>query len=113
MRVLVSTQPAPSHFGPLVPYLEALREAGHEVLVACAASFTGAVEDKGFAAVACGLDWLEVEAAKTFPEVSELDGRGKLLFSLRHMFGGVLADAFARDLPAVIEDWGADVLLWE
>lgn len=113
MRVLVTTQPAPSHLGPMLPYLRALADAGHEILVACAHSFTPEVERHGLRVTACGLDWLETRWAETFPEAVGLDGMGQLLFTLRELFGGVAADAFAAELPAVIERWRPDIVLWD
>jgi UDP:flavonoid glycosyltransferase YjiC (YdhE family) len=113
MRVLVTTQPAPSHLGPMAPYLCALQAAGHEVRIAAAASFQPTVESLGFTGIPCGLDWLETDVAATFPEIEALDGPGRLLFFLQRIFGGVAADAFVRDLPAVIDAWEPDILLWE
>jgi len=45
MRVLVTTQPGSGHLNPLVPLAWALRDAGHEVKVACSASFVRRVDD--------------------------------------------------------------------
>lgn len=113
MRVLVTTQPAPSHLGPMAPYLRALQAAGHDVRIAAAALFQPTVEALGFSGVPCGLDWLETDVAATFPQIESLDGTGQLLFFLQHIFGGVAADAFVRDLPAVIDAWEPDIVLWE
>lgn len=113
MRVLVTTQPAPSHLGPMAPYLRALEAAGHEVRVAAAASFQPTVASLGFTGVPCGLDWLETEAAAAFPEMESLDGTGQMLFFLQRIFGGAAADGFVRDLPGVIDAWEPDILLWE
>lgn len=47
MRVLFSTTAGSGHFGPLVPFALACREAGHEVKVAAPASFTESVAGAG------------------------------------------------------------------
>jgi hypothetical protein len=47
MKVLIVTFPAPSHYFPLVPMGWALRASGHDVRVACPASFAGVVTASG------------------------------------------------------------------
>jgi UDP:flavonoid glycosyltransferase YjiC (YdhE family) len=47
MRLLLATTANAGHFGPMVPFADAWRRAGHEVLVAAPASFAGAVERAG------------------------------------------------------------------
>ena len=48
MRVLVSTTAGSGHLRPLVPFATALRDGGHEVLVAAPESFAPAVARGGF-----------------------------------------------------------------
>ncbi|MBB3053103.1 UDP:flavonoid glycosyltransferase YjiC (YdhE family) [Prauserella isguenensis] len=52
MRVLAVTNPAEGHFFPMVPFLWALRAAGHEVLVGAAESFLPHVTGAGMAGAA-------------------------------------------------------------
>lgn len=47
MRLLLATSANAGHFGPMVPFAEACRRAGHEVLVAAPVSFAAAVERAG------------------------------------------------------------------
>lgn len=47
MRVLFSTLPSYGHFYPMVPLASALRAAGHDVLVAAAGNFAGAILGAG------------------------------------------------------------------
>lgn len=47
MRVLFSTTAGAGHFGPMVPFAQACRDAGHEVRVAAPASFAAAVSAAG------------------------------------------------------------------
>ena len=51
MRALVETTAGAGHLGPLVPFARALRDAGHDVLVAAPASFAAA----GFGTTLLGL----------------------------------------------------------
>jgi hypothetical protein len=54
MRVIIATVPHPTHFFQVVPYAQALQNAGHEV---CVASLPGAENDiaaAGLTAVICG-----------------------------------------------------------
>jgi UDP:flavonoid glycosyltransferase YjiC (YdhE family) len=48
MRILVTTSGSAGHLGPLIPFADAIREEGGEVLVATRASFAGAVTRAGF-----------------------------------------------------------------
>jgi UDP:flavonoid glycosyltransferase YjiC (YdhE family) len=48
VRVAFSTTAGSGHFGPLIPFARACREAGHEVEVAAPASFAAAVLAAGF-----------------------------------------------------------------
>lgn len=47
MRVLFSTTAGSGHFGPMVPFAQACRDAGHEVKVAAPASFAATVTGAG------------------------------------------------------------------
>lgn len=112
MRVLFSTTAGSGHFGPLVPFAQACREAGHEVKVAAPASFAGAV-------TAAGLD--HAPFADVPPEVlGPIYGR---LFTVSQEEANrtVIADIFGRldaqaALPAVTElvaSWRPDVVVRE
>lgn len=69
MRVLFTTHPAAGHFHPQVPLAEALVAAGHEVAFACAPAYRDTIAATGFRCCPCGLDWLEAEAERTFPQL--------------------------------------------
>ena len=49
MRVLVATTAGVGHFGPMVPFAQACRAAGHDVVVAAPRSFEPAVVAAGLA----------------------------------------------------------------
>jgi UDP:flavonoid glycosyltransferase YjiC (YdhE family) len=69
MRALFTCQPGLGHLHPMVPLARAFANAGHGVTFAVSPSFHGYVEAAGFPAVGVGLDWLESEMERTFPEV--------------------------------------------
>ncbi len=48
MRVLMSTTSGAGHWMPIMPVMEALRDAGHTVLVACPASAAEPIRSRGF-----------------------------------------------------------------
>ena len=48
MWVLVATTAGAGHFGPLVPFANAVGAAGHDVVVAAGESFAPVVERAGF-----------------------------------------------------------------
>lgn len=48
MLVLVSSTAGSGHFGPLVPFVHALADAGHDVRIATPESFRSSVESAGF-----------------------------------------------------------------
>ncbi|HUR23220.1 MAG TPA: glycosyltransferase [Acidimicrobiales bacterium] len=112
MRVLFSTTAGAGHFGPMVPFAKACRDAGHEVKVAGPASFAGAV-------AATGLD--HAPFSDVPPEVlGPIFGR---LFELSREEANatVMADVFGRldaqaALPGVTEivaRWRPDVVVRE
>ena len=99
MRILFTTQPALGHFHPLVPLARAAEAAGHSVRFACAASFLPAVQAAGFAGLPAGLDWLESEAERFFPELSRLPpGAATNRWWVEHIFAGTSAQLMASDL---------------
>ena len=65
MRILFTTFQRHGHFQPLVPIAQAVVAAGHEVAVACAASFMPYVERAGFHAFPAGFD----ERGRIMPEL--------------------------------------------
>lgn len=112
MRVLFSTTAGSGHFGPLVPFATACRDAGHEVKVAAPASFASAV-------VAAGLD--HAPFADVPPEImGPIFGRLPML-SFEEANATVLTEIFCRldaqaalpGLTEVISTWQPDVVVRE
>lgn len=114
MRVLFTTQPALGHFHPLVPLAQALVAAGHEVAVACAATFCPTVEASGLAAIPAGLDWREEEMLAAFPELGDLPlGPERAVFAMTHVFAGRTAERMAQDLLVLARNWHPDIIVRE
>ncbi|MFE9202325.1 nucleotide disphospho-sugar-binding domain-containing protein [Micromonospora sp. NPDC007230] len=116
MRVLVASAPLIGHVFPLLPLALALRDAGHEVLVATAAD--------GLAAARSGLPVRDVAPAFDFGRIA----RGVLL---RHpliaraelagtagtrgaaLLFGQVNDELADGLVALAREWSPDVVMYE
>ncbi|AXB41130.1 nucleotide disphospho-sugar-binding domain-containing protein [Amycolatopsis albispora] len=109
MRILVTTVALPGHFFPLVPLAWAVRAAGHEVLVACAAEFLPTVLASGLPAVSTG-------PGERFDDVSADDNPEAGVIAQRLAHGRVFGRMAARNLPgltAVARLWKADLVLSE
>jgi MGT family glycosyltransferase len=99
MHILFTTQPALGHFHPLVPLARAAQAAGHRVTFACAAAFAPTVRAAGFECRPAGLDWLESEAERTFPELSaQPPGAVASRWWMAEIFGGAAARRMVPDL---------------
>ena len=114
MRALVVCRDGYGHFHPMVPIACAVRDAGHDVLVACAAPLRAHVEAAGFPMADCGLPTPEARAvlAERFPEVAELP-KDELWRMGHYLFAGVIAPVAYDDLIRIAGEWSPDVLLFE
>ena len=74
MRVLITTNAATGHFLPMVPTARALIEAGHEVRVACPASFASSVERAGLVPMGCDEEVIDVPVTPA-PSRDDRDAR--------------------------------------
>jgi UDP:flavonoid glycosyltransferase YjiC (YdhE family) len=100
MRVLFSCQPGLGHFHPMVGLARVLRAAGHDVVVATAASFCPQVERAGLSAVAVGLDWLESDVERAFPELVTDASSWDVM---RGAWPGIFARTGARLIPDLVD----------
>jgi len=99
VRVLLTCQPSLGHFEPLVPLAHALERGGHQPVFATSASFAGVVSGHGFAAEAVGLDWMESEADRAFPDLVR-DARD--LHRNRNAWSMVFARTTSAALPDLV-----------
>lgn len=110
MRILFTTISGSGHFHPLVPIARAAAAAGHEVAVACAASFVPTAERAGFRAFPAGFD----DRGRSIPEL--FPGFAKGMAAMRHwglpnIFVGVYAVAMTPDLLTIAREWRPDLIV--
>ncbi len=111
MRVLFTTNPGIGHVLPMLPVAAELERAGHTVAFASARSFLPTLERHGLTALSAGLDWLEAETARTFPEFAELALAEQGTWMLTEVFADQAAHAMVPDLLALCADWQPDLIV--
>src|SRR5690349_464965 len=117
MRVLVVAAPLLGHVFPLMPLALALRDAGHDVVVATGGEALRVresglpVEDVVPAGVRFGPIALRIMLAHPIVAKREMAGSGRLDFVSR-MFGTV-GDAMTEPLQALAAKWRPDVVVHE
>lgn len=111
MRFLFATNPGEGHLNPMLPLARALQDAGHDVAFAVAPSFCATVQAKGFQSLPAGLDWLEAEADRVFPEMRELSMNEQGSWFIRDIFADIAAHKMVPDLLAIGREWRPDVLV--
>src|SRR4051795_8150899 len=104
MRVLFTTTGGAGHVGPLLPFVRALRAAGHEILVTVRRSNAATV-------VAAGLPVRDVDdappepRAAVFAQVWGLSTDRANALVVGEVFAGLDAPAALPGIQAAIEDW--------
>jgi UDP:flavonoid glycosyltransferase YjiC (YdhE family) len=111
MRFLLTTQPAIGHLHPMIPIARALQRAGHEVAFASSRSFCKTVESAGFRCFAAGLDWLESEAAATFPELMKMTPGKATYWYLQELFANRAVRAMLPEVIDIARSWKPDVIV--
>jgi UDP:flavonoid glycosyltransferase YjiC (YdhE family) len=113
MKVLLTCQPALGHLHPMAPLAQALQAAGHEAAFVTSASFCPCVREAGFPAISAGLDWLESEVDRAFPDLAvdptignDLDRVWKTVFARA-------AQVFVPDLIRILRSYRPDLLVSE
>ena len=114
VRALLTTTPQYGHFRPLVPLAEALEDAGHEVAVATAASFSEVVSAAGLKHLPAGVGWDEaIERALTrHPEAARISSEERSRRVIPEFFVGICAPALLDDADRLLE-WRPDVVIRE
>jgi UDP:flavonoid glycosyltransferase YjiC (YdhE family) len=112
MRVLVSTTAGSGHFGPLVPFATALRDAGHDVAVAAPASFGSAVEASGFPFRPFA-DAPEEELRQVFAGLQGMSFDEGNTIVIRDMFGRVAPRAALPGVRQIVAEWQPQLILRE
>jgi UDP:flavonoid glycosyltransferase YjiC (YdhE family) len=110
VRVLVATTAGAGHFGPLTPFAGALRDAGHDVVVAAPASFAGSVERAGFA----HLPFADADAAAqgaVFGRLPGLSNEEANAIVVHEIFVRINGRAALPGMRAAVEEWRPDLVL--
>lgn len=117
MRVLFGGVPAAGHLFPLIPLAQALRRAGHEVVVASLDGAESLVADLPFACPAPGVDWrstirslgavrLPAEMARTV-ETNSADREAFVALA------ALVNDLVAESMAAFASSWRPDVVVYD
>ena len=113
MRVLFASTRGAGHFNPLVPFIEAARRGGHEVLVAGPPDLAAATERAGYPFWSCdpppehllGPTWGRVQSAATVEEAERV--------VVAEIFGTLNVEAALPRMRAACEEWRPDLLVRE
>jgi len=112
MRILMTTMRGEGHLRPLLPFADAFRERGHDVLIAIPESSTGLVLDAGHEAWALPQapsdvsDAISARAHAATPDEANAIVVGEL-------FAGTHARAALPGVMAAVAEWQPDVLVHE
>ena len=112
MRVLFSTTAGSGHFGPMVPFAQACRDAGHDVKVAAPASFAAAVTASGldhapFADVAPDV------MGAVFGRLPHLSRQEADRVVMGEVFGRLDAQAALPGVTEIVTTWRPDIVVRE
>lgn len=113
MRVLFTTQPGFGHLTPMLPYANALADAGHEVRIASAPPFAEAIEGAGFRSIPIGIPFTWEDFGTYFPELARAMRLDPGAFLSNECSWTHWNGTAARDLLASFDDWRPDVLVRE
>ncbi len=112
MRVLVATTAGSGHLAPLVPCARAVRDAGHEVVVAAPRSFTAAVERAGFVHRGFG-DAAPEELGAVFASLAGMSNTEGNIVVVREVFGRIDTRAALPAMRELVDEWRPDLVLRE
>jgi len=116
MKILFTCQPAFGHLHPLIPLAQAFVKAEHQVAFVSSASFCPIITRLGFECFPGGLDWLESEAEKHFPELHQIPLIDQGDWFLSVAFADIVASAMVPDLLTIAREWQPDLIVrdyWE
>lgn len=112
MRILFATTAGAGHFGPLVPFIDGCRRAGHEVIVATPAGFGPAVERAGYPLWPCADTPAEAWGA-IFERLPSLPFDEANRVVIGEVFAGLDARATLPRMQAAMKEWKPDVVVRE
>lgn len=112
MRILFATTRGAGHLGPLVPFAQACRRAGHEVLVAAPASASHHVARAGLSLAALD-DPSEEIMAPIWERARAARPAGADRIVLEEIFAGEFARSALPGMLATMRSWRPDIVLHE
>jgi UDP:flavonoid glycosyltransferase YjiC (YdhE family) len=112
MRVLMTTTRGEGHLRPLLPFADAFREQGHDVLIAAPESTTEAVLDAGHEAWALPEAPAAVsDAVSARAHAAEPEEANRIVVG--ELFAGVHARAALPGVMGAVAEWQPDALMHE
>src|SRR5215210_2513652 len=112
MRVLFTSTSGAGHLGPLIPFAQATRRAGHEVLVAAPFSAQARVERAGLPFISFA-DPPEHELGPLWARMRELGPEQANDLVVGELFGHIRARAALPGVELAIDAWRPDILVRE
>ena len=112
MRVLFASTRGTGHFHPLIPFIEASRRGGHEVMVAGPPPLAEAVERAGYEFWE-GAEPPEDELGAAWGRVTEVSPEEANAIVVGEIFGGLNVRAMLPSLNAACEEWQPDAVIRE
>jgi glycosyltransferase len=124
MKVLVATTRGAGHFAPLVPFAQALSDAGHDVMVAAPDSAVPMITGAGFGARSVSDIPPEAYGAReqsssqgfarsVFAGTAGMSVRDSNLHFVREVFGRLGLAARLDDTRRIVDEWQPDLVLRE
>jgi UDP:flavonoid glycosyltransferase YjiC (YdhE family) len=115
MKVLCPCVPGVGHIAMMVPVVQELQRAGHEVRMATGPDFCPQIESSGVAAVPAGPTRAEARAERLrrHPDSVDVAPEDQQAFHVPKVWGGIYAPAMFADLAPVVEEWRPDLLVYD
>ncbi len=110
LRVLGITTAGAGHLGPMVPVLQACRQAGHDVLVACPESFTSQVARLEFSWAAFD-DSPREEWGAVISRLPGLTHDEANRIAVSEIFARINTTAALPRLTETVNEWGPDLII--
>ncbi len=110
MRVLFACTRGAGHFHPMVPFIEACRRGGHEVLVVAPPGVAETVEHAGYP-FACGAAPPEEELGPVWARVPTLSCDEAARLVIGEIFATLNVRATLPGMRAAVREWAPDVIL--
>ncbi len=112
MKILFATTAGAGHLGPLVPFAQACRRAGHDVLVAAPGSFEPEVRRAGLEFAAFG-DRSEADAGALFAMIGAASFEEANRLMVREGYAGIFPRAALPALLALVDGWRPSIIVHE